>query len=123
MVLRRAAEAMECLGIEGATVRLRARASATLAQSLTTPATQDALNEELRKSFGPSVSAHLEIEELPPEPAGPAASSPAPGAPIPPAKAEPAPGLGPDQAVFENDPLIRAALDAFQARIVALKAT
>jgi DNA polymerase-3 subunit gamma/tau len=125
IVLRRAAEAMECLGIEGTTVRLRLRASATLAPSLTTPTIQNALNDELRKCFGPGLSAQLEIEEIPAEPSASAADSSTPGDPAPPSPAEPAPTPGPtlDKASFENDPLIRAALDAFQARIVALKAT
>jgi len=131
MVLRRAAEAMEFLGTSGSTVRLRVAASATLAQSLASPATRDALNEELRKSFGPSASAGLEISELPPEPA--AAPAPAPSEPafpgLKPEKAEPsstsapAPGKPLDKGEFENDPLIRAALEAFSARIVSLKST
>lgn len=128
-VLRRVANAMEFLGTHGNSVRLRATVSSTLAQSLASPATRNALNEELRKSFGPSASADLEISELPPEPS--ATSAPAPSEPASPGpkaeKAEslraspPAPGKPLDQVEFENDPLIRAALEAFNARIVSLQ--
>jgi DNA polymerase-3 subunit gamma/tau len=119
LILRRAADACELVGVFGKTVRLRLTASAALCQSFPASPSHEALHQEIRKSFGPDTVLEIDYQEtqLPlTPPAATPGKQPADPAPT-------TPGKSLDKGEFENDPLIRAALEAFDARIVSLKAT
>lgn len=126
-VLRHACDHLEWIEQTPTLLRLRTQASPILAHKLQSSALQEALRETARKCFGPEIQVELVIDAEPPDneenESAHARSSPQQAAAVPSASASSSPSPAPplDKAEFENDPEIRAALKAFEARIIQLK--
>ncbi len=123
MLLRRVLGESTFLGIQQGIIRIETTVSADLYQSFRESRGYDQLLTALQKSFGPGIQLHIDAREPEPEPArADEYADTSSRAKQGPAKT-PAKSSGPplDKSDFTNDPLIKAALEAFDARIVTLR--
>ncbi|MDR1304985.1 MAG: DNA polymerase III subunit gamma/tau [Verrucomicrobiales bacterium] len=121
LMLRLALNNAALLAADSGRVKIRLNGTQSQLETLQNSA---ALQESLAKSFGGAVTLDIQFSEVKEEPPPGADIDLAPSAPAAAAPAKPAP-VAPSKPVtradFENDPLIKEALQEFSARIVSVK--
>jgi hypothetical protein len=108
----------------GGTLRVVLRTDRTTRQNLLTPRNEDLLQELARKKLGAQGVIEVVFEEQAPPPSAapePAAAAPSGSKAAPKKEAAAAAGPIPGKEEFLNDPLIKQALEAFDARLVEVK--
>jgi DNA polymerase-3 subunit gamma/tau len=142
LVLRRALTESRVQSLSGDRLDVVLKTTKDAYQTMMNSRAVDLLEKECRRQFGDGVRLKCTLDEVPekapepaPEPPAETASKEAPRAKTKPKeKPEPdpagneaqagtaTPAVAPDKSDFENDPLIRQALEEFEARIVEIKA-
>jgi hypothetical protein len=118
LIIRRALETCTFKGFESGQVHIQMVASKDIYQALVNSASLEKLEKQTRKVFGADSRLTFHFEERvedDPEPEE-ETSAPEPDSEVSPS----GPGEF-SQAEFENDPLIKSALKAFEAKIVDIK--
>jgi len=139
LVLRRSLKESRVQNLTGDRLDVILRTTKDAYQTMMNSRAFELLEKEVKRQFGDGLRLKCTLDEIPekaPEPTpevAPQAETPEEAAAKPDAEKKPAPtrqkqelpataAVPPDKADFDNDPLIRQALEEFEARIVEIKA-